>query len=580
MTAASEYNAPDHERAETYLRLQVEAELRRAIAMPEYKAPRNRRAPGGIFLSAQAHRMRRRRAILDRFMRQQARGQGRSGRPGGSGPVNPPVRQARPLLAALQRAATSSVAVAGTVAVPVVRQLRRSASHAAYRSHQVWHAAWHLRRRVRRRLPRRLRSRSHEAPAAQACLERVSALASVLAGVGAISAQTETDVVADFAFALAARTRTEPDGLLGFSAHWMHRSAGTHPAPTGPPTAIPIGVFATGEVEDVPIRFHLGVLVFDQGGVTLTVQARFPAESFESHMDPMFEALSDVRAVDDRGGTYQAHFSGGGGGGKWDGRLHLMTVRPSGVRWLDMTLPGASVVRIPMDAPPADLRVTTEAVTTTAADRLIDAQTAQLMLASATDAAELLTADYTPNLVEMAVDLLAAGVVTSSSESLRRLAGAAAHFGVPLPGPLTAIEPADLPADWLSLRARADRTDGPTGICSVAAVLPEVDGAQCVIGELLSDGDSATMQVHARGWPEPRHEGGLRIEQFEWAARDDLGGWYVLGHGGWSYSDGEADLDFEFSPAIDSRARSLDIILTGTTTQVTVTVPLDWQEVA
>ena len=35
------------------------------------------------------------------------------------------------------------------------------------------------------------------------------------------------------------------------------------------------------------------------------------------------------------------------------------------------------------------------------------------------------------------------------------------------------------------------------------------------------------------------------------------------GDGGWSYSDGEADLDFEFSPAIDSRARSLDIILTG-----------------
>jgi hypothetical protein len=128
--------------------------------------------------------------------------------------------------------------------------------------------------------------------------------------------------------------------------------------------------------------------------------------------------------------------------------------------------------------------------------------------------------------------------------------------------------------------ARADRHAGPTGIIPVAAVLPEVDGAQCIIGELSSDPDSATLQIHARGWPEPRHAGRLRIEQFSWTARDDLGGSYVLGEGGWSYSDGEADLDLQISPAIDPQARSLDITLTGTTTQVTVTVPLDWQEVA
>jgi hypothetical protein len=72
----------------------------------------------------------------------------------------------------------------------------------------------------------------------------------------------------------------------------------------------------------------------------------------------------------------------------------------------------------------------------------------------------------------------------------------------------------------------------------------------------------------------------MRVEKFEWNARDDLGGWYVLGNAGWSYSDGEADLDLQFTPALDPRARSMDIILTGVTTRVTVTVPLDWQEVA
>jgi hypothetical protein len=577
VTAASEHNAPDHERAETYLRLQAEAELRRALAMPEYKPPREHRASRAITWSAQARRMRRRRRILDRFMRQQA-GKGQSGRPVQGGPANQPKRQARPLLAALQQTATSSVAVARSAAGPVARQLRRTGSHAAYRRYQVRNVVWQL----RSRLPRRLRSRGHEAPAAQACLDRVSALASVLAGIGAVSAQTELDVVSGFEAALAARSRIDPEALLGFSAHWMHRSAGTHLIPSGPPRAYPVGISASGEVQGVPIRYYLGVLVMDQGSLTLTMQARFPAESIEHdhrHMHPMFEALSEASAVDDRRGMYQAHFSGGGGDRKWDGRLHLMPTPPSGVRWLDLTLPGAPSVRVPMDTPPADLRITTEAVTTTAADRLIDTQTALLMLADETHAADLLTGEYTPNLAGMAADLLGSGVLTTSSESLRRLAGAAAHSGVPLRGPLAEIEPASLPADWLSLRARADREDGPAGIIAVAAVVPEVDGAQCVIGELVSDRDSARMQVHARGWPESRYQGGLRIEKFEWTARDDLGGWYVLGYGGGSFSDGEADLELQFSPALDPRARSLDIILTGVTTQVTVTVPLDWQEI-
>jgi hypothetical protein len=584
VTAASEYSAPDRERAETYLRLQAEAELRRALAMPEYKPPRDRRAPWAISLAAQAHRMRHRRAMINRLMRQQASGQGQSGQHGGSAAVNQPERHARSLLATLQQAATSSLAVTRSAADPLTRQLRRAANRAENGIAQLRHIAWHTRRRLRRRLPGRFRRR-HEEPPAQACLERVSSLASVLAGVGAISAQTESDVVADFTFALAARGRIEAEAMLGDFGFFRHRMAGPssrHPAPTGPPIAIPVGVAASAEIRDIPIRVYLGVLVFDQGDATLTLHVMFASESFQHdhhHIDPLYEALSDIHAVDDRGGSYEAHFSGGGGDGKWEGRLHLTPAPPAGLRWLDVTLPGDSVVRIPMDTPPADLRVRTEAVTTTAADRLLDAQTAQLLLGSTTGAAELLTGEYEPNLAGMAADLLAAGVVTTSSESLRRLVGAAVLLGVQLPGSLAAIEPASLPQDWLSLRARADREGGPTGIISVAAVLPEVDGTRCVIGDLLSDAGSATMHVHARGWRDSRHRGGLRIEEFWWTARDDLGGWYVLGDVGGSYSDGEADLELGFSPALDSQARALDVILTGATAQVSVTVPLDWQEI-
>jgi len=582
VTAASEHAVPDRERAETYLRLQAEAELRRALAMPEYKPPRDHRASRGIFLSGQARRMRRRRASVDRVMRQQA---GRQGRPGQGGSANQLERQARSLPAPLQRAATSSLALALSAAGPLTRPLREAANQVGDLLGQIRHTAWHFRRRLPRRLPGRFRGRRYAPPQAHSCAERVGELAAVLAAVGAISEQTEADVVAGFAFALAARSRIEPDLLLGkgwLGHRPMRRQASTHSPPSGQLRAYPVGVFATGQVKGVPIQFYFGVLMYDGGSVRVTIQAKFPPKSLErdhSQPDPLFIALNDIRAVDDRGGTYHADFSGGGGDGHWDGRLDLTPAPPAGLRWLDLTLPGASVVRIPMDTPAADLRITTEPVTATAADRLLDAHTAQLMLASATDAAPML-ADDTPNLFGMAADLLAAGVVTTASGSLRRLVAAAAHLGVRPPIALAAIEPGSLPADWLSLRARAEREDGPTGIIAVAAVLPEADGAQCLIGELASDVDSATMQVHARGWPEPQHRGGVRVEKFEWTARDDLGGSYLLGTGGWSYSDGEADLDLHFTPALDPGARSLDIILTGATTRVTVTVPLDWREVA
>src|ERR1700740_2165707 len=65
--AATDHAPPDRERAETSLRLQPEAELRRALTMPKYKPPRE--PMPGLFV--QSHRMRQRRAVVRRLMRQQ-----------------------------------------------------------------------------------------------------------------------------------------------------------------------------------------------------------------------------------------------------------------------------------------------------------------------------------------------------------------------------------------------------------------------------------------------------------------------------------------------------------------------------
>jgi len=577
VTAASEHAAPDRERAETYLRLQAEAELRRALAMPHYKPPRDPLPTRVTRMFVQARLMRRRRAATDRIMRQQA--SGRQSRRGSQSRAMPPMATT---LREIRRAAKWLDGTRRAAAVPTAALVRSAARSSSQLSARVQRAARPLRRRFRRGL----RHRGYDAPPAEACLTRVETLASVFAAVGAITTQTEEEVVDGLRAALAARRRIEPGNLLsyhGFRGHPMRRRATATTAPPGPPRAIPVGAAASGEIEGLPVRFYLGVLVFDHSGATLTVRARFPVELEEQdhgHMDPVFDALTAISAVDDRGATYRSDFSGGGGGGEWNGRLHLSPTPPPGVRWLDMTVPGASAVRVRLDATPRDLQITTEPVTTSSTERFLDAQTIQLLCREVTGLAWESDDDDRDEQPRFRVvsHLLAAGLLRTESPSLRRLATAAARLDTPLPGPLAAVEPSELPADWLSLLSRSNCTDGPTGAIPIAVVLPEVDGVQCVIVELVSDSESATIQVHVRGWPEPRQPFRVPSDQIWWSARDDLGGGYLVSEGGSSWGNGEADLDLEISPAINPVARVLDIILTGTTTQVTVSVPLDWQE--
>ena len=551
MTAAREDAMPDRERAETYLRLQAEAELRCALAMPQYKPSRDFRVQRAV----QTRLMRRRRAIMDRFMRQHVLAATAGSQ---SGP------------ASLSRAAQSTAAV-----LKAVTRTRYQLSSG------MRTATWPLRRQF-------ARFRGYEPPPAEACLNRVAALADVLAAVGAITAQTGEDVVGGLRAALAARSRIEVDSHSlaiyhrRFRGHPMRQRASGAASPPGPPRAVPIGALTDGQVDGHPVRFCLGVLLLDNGSATLTVRARIGAEIAHDHgaEHPLMAALDEITASDDRGASYQAYFSGGGGDEEWDFRFAFHAAPPASARWLDVALPGAPAVRVRLDAPPADLHITTEPVTTSAADRFLDTQTLDLLrsahgrMARASD-----DEDAEPTLFWLVNHLLAAGALTPDSGSARRLAAAARQLGKHLPGQLSLVQPDALPAEWVSLQAAAkDRHDGPAGMIPVAAVLPEVDGARCVIGELISAADTATLYVHCTGWPEMGRRGLVRIGQFWWSARDNLGGLYVLEESEWSYGNGEADLGLRLSPALDPRAEALDITLTGTSRQITVTVPLDWKE--
>ena len=158
----------------------------------------------------------------------------------------------------------------------------------------------------------------------------------------------------------------------------------------------------------------------------------------------------------------------------------------------------------------------------------------------------------------------------------------AARQGVAVPGPLAAIPPAPLPADWASVRDRAGQ--GASGVVFAAAVLPEVEGVRCVINELASRPHVTTLRVFAPAWPMIEHSAGLvhRMPQhdhrYHWHVRDDLGNSYAvtayLGAG----STAGAEFPLRLHPPVSAQARELEITLSGRTVQGSVRVPLDWQD--
>lgn len=558
MAAVREADDADPGRAELYLRLQVEAELRRGLSAPRYTPPRQRMFPGRI-PGALVTLWRQRRAAAMRRRLRQARS--------GSRPVVPPSRFRQVVTATFGRLLQRPVDWLNA---------QKFVWHRWFRRH-----TWRLARRVRRH-----RGEASEPTSVDLGLDRVTGLAAALTTVGAISESTQTQILEDFQTALASRGMTELHMMPG-RMPWRPWARPVQPYTSGPLRAIPVGAVSDFELEGRQGRIYVGALVIDARSATLTFRARLPEQAGQSpasmaqlraartrsHL--VMSALDNLVATDNLGGSYSAHFSGGGGGAQWDGRFSLHPVPPAAARWLDLSVPGtAAPVRVLLDAPVRTFPVSSRSLDPSdAADRYLDICTVEQIQWARPEGD---TGDW-PGLFRLAADLRGAAVLTAQSPSLARLAAAAERFGVRLPDSLADIKPGTLPAEWLSQLARADAADGPSGIIPVATPLPVVDGAHCVVTDLESEPASMSLHLHARGWPDPHRYGAGRADFFHWTARDDVGGWYTMSESGWSYSDGEADMDMVLHPALDPRAQELQITLTGRTAEASVTVPLAWQ---
>jgi hypothetical protein len=542
MAAADSDAESDAERAETYLRLRAEAELRKALSLPRYRRPRRYGPPSHV------HRI-----------------------------------AAMQMMRVSRVSAIHTFASAGSSAPPskTPRLAQRAGAALVTARHRATFAVWQMRARYQRE-PR--------PPRAEKCLDRVTRLADVLTNAGAISDETRTDVTAGMAAALAARSLIDQSQLLAYAPDASSTATAASIVPPGGSTgpaaarlqAIPVGQSTEYEVAGQRIRVYLGALIIGATFAKLTVTARLlsgaaglssGAGAEQDDDDPVL-SLDDCTAVDDRGARYHAGFSGGGSDERWDGMFEFRNPPPPGVRWLDVTVQSAAPVRIDMNAAVPELATASVPLPDGAAGRYLES-----LILSALVGRRSMEWDSEDDgqLAEAAADLLDAGLIAPDSLALRMAGAAAELLNLRLPPRLAGLGTAELPADWLVMLARWDSHDGPVGVIPLVAQLPDLEGMQCLITGIESERESATIQVCARGWVDHSYGGMTVADWFRWTARDDGGCLYTADESQGGYDEDTTDITLLLRPPIRPQARSLTINLTGRTAQVGVTVPLDWQ---
>ncbi|MGP0024042.1 MAG: RNA polymerase sigma factor [Streptosporangiaceae bacterium] len=240
---------------------------------------------------------------------------------------------------------------------------------------------------------------------------RVSRVAQVLTGVGALDEEVADQVLDDFQLALASRQAGSGGQRMGWLARsasarrrpaWMPAALTHPPGWAGPQVApgrvVPLGQRLAVRGADVTVELYLLSYARTACGPQFSVFARTRGQSgrWESARPHLFVPFT---ATDDRGTTYQAgirDISSGPMG--WT--LMLRPDPPHEPRWLDLTTtPGAPAVRIDLGptAPgtrlPGAADVTVRNAALSPGEHLLHTIAAQLLAAAWPAAARTTTVD-------------------------------------------------------------------------------------------------------------------------------------------------------------------------------------------
>jgi hypothetical protein len=607
--------SPEDGRAETYLRLRAEAELRRALTLPRHQPPQPPVLPASLRLAAAVARpaasaiASAARPVLPlaertaEALRPLADNAARAAQPLADEAArrlqplaDEAARRLQPLAEDAARTVRPLADRAAAAVLPLAdeaaRRLRRLGWQAAgwlqmprYYAPQVlrewrWRAQGMI-ATVGRRSPPPVPGPE---PSAEDGVHRLRTMAHALNQAGAIDRGTADSIVSELETALAVRSRIDPHRLaLRELRAWHHqRSAG---APAGPYLAAPIGVAVQPPSDSglAELRLFTLVLAPDQAVLSAAGRVARPHGGSPDLDSWLVSGPGQPGATDDRGNRYR--FNEGSSqrdsDGDWSGFLMISPIPPPGIAWLELTLsPGSPAIRVDLTGLGGE-RGTASAPAGGPAERLIDAAAVDLLHQAVALGDEGLPCHDLSSAADVVTALDAVGALAPARGAVGRLRTLAGRLGVEVPAALSAAaEPADLPADWASALENRGRRDGPRGGTPAAAVLPELDGARIVLAGLRSEPAGAKLNVLAWGWdyrPSPFVFSDA-AGPWSWSARDDTGRWHIAADSGGSFSDDHAALQLELVPPLHPDATSLEVTLAGPTGQVTVTVPLDWGE--
>ena len=439
---------------------------------------------------------------------------------------------------------------------------------------------------------------------------RVRKVAQVLTGVGALDGQVADQILDDLARALTARQAHLAASRMGWLARWslprgrltVAGSGRTRlPGPAGPRACpgrvVPLGQLIAFGGAGVAGELHLLSYARVASGPQLSVFARTRDQSglWEPSGPRLFDPFT---ATDDRGTSYQVTIRDIGSPVLgWT--LMLTPDPPHDPRWLDLTTaPGGPAVRIDLDRqaagsrPPDAADVTVRTAALSPAEYLLHTVAARLLAAvppplydpwlHRTGPRPRALPSVTDELGDVTAALQECGALPPLSPVPGQLAALCAGLNVNGPG-ITAPPARDLPEPWPSLLAcyRAGKTRAAPardGCAAAAVVLPGLDGIRLAILGLHNCQDSTVVHMYATGPNTDAIHG--PDDLYPWAiiwVRDSGGRWHATRTLGRSGMDHEVALRVEVVPPLSRATDWIELLAAGQRAEVRATVPLHWE---
>jgi len=470
----------------------------------------------------------------------------------------------------------------------------------------------------------------------------VARVAQVLTAAGAIDPQVADQILDGFVLALGARRagpagqpgpdprallrspaahvplgmliRSRPPAASGQAAAGSSTTAAGGPGPARPPAApgrvIPLGQVIPVRGGEVSGEMYLLSYAQTPPRARLTVITRARGEFVPPGIEPngMYQpfAVFPVHlftATDDHGTSYRTGFRGRRGQrpDELAGEITLDPGPPPGTRWLDLTTaPGGPAARIgltPRSGPDGAAVTVREAGTSPGehllhhmADRLLLLALAfphQIRLHPAVPAPEPFSC-VADGLGDAIAALHACGALSPLSPVPGQLAALCASLAVSGHG-ITARPARQLPGPWLSMlahyhRRQPDQAPGRDGCAAAAVALPDLDGIRLALLGLHNADGSTVLYGHASGVTpgaphgppdtETETDFPLRI----WV-RDNRGQWHATRATArrWSAEDDrEMTMRLEIVPPLSRATTWIEILAAGQSAQAHATLPLHW----